>query len=244
MTDRHSCCVLSPRKTCVEAVPPGDRLLGSGGLLGAAEAGRLRRPARSRIRARLTPGHRRRRSRPPSRWTWFRCTRRRSVAADASPSSPKRVRAWFPRAASGRGPDAYEVFSRRFFPDPRRGLQPPGGRRAPRTARARPPTRDRPCSRRPPFRPSERRCPGEPGSVTAFWRSAAGGRSSSGAKLGRTRRGHPRPRPAGPSRRSPGEPPDLHLGRRLETVSLHGWEPFTEVPGVLRAVVESIPATS
>jgi hypothetical protein len=29
-----------------------------------------------------------------------------------------------------------------------------------------------------------------------------------------------------------------------KAVSLHGWEPFTEVPGVLRAVVESIPETS
>jgi hypothetical protein len=30
-------------------------------------------------------------------------------------------------------------------------------------------------------------------------------------------------------------------GRTVYGVSLHGWEPFTEVPGVLRSVVESIP---
>jgi len=31
-------------------------------------------------------------------------------------------------------------------------------------------------------------------------------------------------------------------GEGTKSVSLHGWEPFTEVPEVLRAVVESIPA--
>lgn len=33
-------------------------------------------------------------------------------------------------------------------------------------------------------------------------------------------------------------------GEGSKAVSLHGWEPFEEVPTVLRAIVESIPASS
>jgi hypothetical protein len=146
-----------------------------------------------------------------------------------------------PEGRFGPGSDAYEVFSRRLFPDPARifSLQ-EGGEHPGQPELDRPPaTVHVVVTAVPPFRtPLPRRARLRDGLLAERGRTPLFlGRRNWGGHEGVLVLVPPAPR---------GGLQANHLiftwGGGSKSVSIHGWEPFTEVPGVLRVVVESIPA--